>query len=83
MAIQIIGKTLEAFDDDKVTIFTFDSWQVAGVYSRLQVIPTYGFGDLSTADKAVFSFYADRHPVGFEEVSTLFVALSASSTRRE
>lgn len=48
-AIQIIGKTLEAFDDDKV-------------------IPTYGFGDLSTADKAVFSFYADRHPVGFEEV---------------
>ena len=43
------------------------------------MIPTYGFGDLSTADKAVFSFYADRHPVGFEEVSTLFVALSASS----
>ena len=47
------------------------------------MIPTYGFGDLSTADKAVFSFYADRHPVGFEEASTLFVALPASSARRE
>eukprot|EP01107_Rhizomastix_libera_P014920 TRINITY_DN510_c0_g2_i1.p1 TRINITY_DN510_c0_g2~~TRINITY_DN510_c0_g2_i1.p1 ORF type:complete len:280 (+),score=84.07 TRINITY_DN510_c0_g2_i1:11-850(+) len=42
-AIDIIGRTLEVFDDDKL-------------------IPTYGFGDSFTADKAVFPFYPDEHP---------------------
>ncbi|KAF5837567.1 hypothetical protein DUNSADRAFT_4203 [Dunaliella salina] len=36
-AITIIGRTLEAFDDDNL-------------------IPVYGFGDVMTQDRSVFSF---------------------------
>jgi len=48
-AIQIIGKTLEPFDDDKL-------------------IPAFGFGDSTTADKRVFPFFHDRPCYGFQEV---------------
>eukprot|EP01112_Ceratiomyxa_fruticulosa_P021125 TRINITY_DN735_c0_g1_i1.p1 TRINITY_DN735_c0_g1~~TRINITY_DN735_c0_g1_i1.p1 ORF type:complete len:277 (+),score=48.16 TRINITY_DN735_c0_g1_i1:1097-1927(+) len=48
-AITIIGKTLEAFDDDKL-------------------IPTFGFGDVQSADKTVFPFYPDKAPYTFREV---------------
>ncbi|KAK3129428.1 hypothetical protein QOZ80_6BG0479320 [Eleusine coracana subsp. coracana] len=42
-AIDIIGTTLSAFDED--------NW-----------IPCFGFGDTSTHDRQVFSFYGDRRP---------------------
>ncbi|KAH7822989.1 putative copine family protein 1 [Monocercomonoides exilis] len=32
------------------------------------IIPTYGFGDSYTSDKACFPFFPDRHPHGFREV---------------
>ena len=41
--IDIMGRTLEPFDDDKL-------------------IPAYGFGDYSTSDKAVFSFFPNEQP---------------------
>jgi len=48
--IKVLGRTLEAFDDDKL-------------------IPAYGFGDVVTANKAVFSFtQGDRPCSGFDEV---------------
>jgi len=47
--IEIIGKTLEPFDEDKL-------------------IPVYGFGDISTHDKAVFPFFPDRPCYGLQEV---------------
>ena len=48
--IDIMGRTLEAFDDDKL-------------------IPAYGFGDASTSDKAVFSFFPNEQPcVGVAQV---------------
>jgi hypothetical protein len=55
--------------------------KVAGLlWLPFQVIPTYGFGDLTTADKAVFSFYADRHCVGFEQVVVSTLRAPARST---
>eukprot|EP01023_Acetabularia_acetabulum_P054011 TRINITY_DN6063_c0_g1_i1.p2 TRINITY_DN6063_c0_g1~~TRINITY_DN6063_c0_g1_i1.p2 ORF type:complete len:354 (-),score=69.08 TRINITY_DN6063_c0_g1_i1:328-1389(-) len=42
--VQIIGKTLAYFDDDKL-------------------IPTYGFGDVTTSDRYVFSFYPGDKPI--------------------
>ena len=48
--IDIMGRTLEPFDDDKL-------------------IPAYGFGDASTSDKAVFSFFPNEQPcVGVMQV---------------
>ncbi|XP_043691540.1 E3 ubiquitin-protein ligase RGLG2-like [Telopea speciosissima] len=48
-AINIIGRTLSAFDEDNL-------------------IPCFGFGDASTHDQEVFSFYPDERPCnGFEE----------------
>ncbi|EDR29205.1 copine-1, putative [Entamoeba dispar SAW760] len=48
--IDIIGRTLEPFDDDNL-------------------IPVYGFGDVTTTDKSVFSFMPDDTPCnGFQEV---------------
>eukprot|EP01105_Mastigella_eilhardi_P004096 TRINITY_DN153_c0_g1_i3.p1 TRINITY_DN153_c0_g1~~TRINITY_DN153_c0_g1_i3.p1 ORF type:complete len:189 (-),score=50.94 TRINITY_DN153_c0_g1_i3:465-992(-) len=48
--IDIVGRTLEPFDDDKL-------------------IPAYGFGDITTTDKAVFPFFPDERPCnGFTEV---------------
>eukprot|EP01102_Stenamoeba_stenopodia_P017153 TRINITY_DN6105_c0_g1_i1.p1 TRINITY_DN6105_c0_g1~~TRINITY_DN6105_c0_g1_i1.p1 ORF type:complete len:279 (-),score=47.65 TRINITY_DN6105_c0_g1_i1:71-907(-) len=52
--IDIIGRTLEVFDDDRL-------------------IPAYGFGDIYTTDKGVFSFYPDERPcVGVSEVLTRY-----------
>ena len=48
--IDIMGRTLEAFDDDKL-------------------FPAYGFGDATTSDKAVFSFFPNEQPcVGVAQV---------------
>eukprot|EP00736_Rhodelphis_marinus_P005067 Rmarinus@m.28204 len=48
--ISVIGRTLQAFDDDKL-------------------IPTFGFGDVTTKDKRCFPFFPDGRPCrGFEEV---------------
>ncbi|KAL7713399.1 Copine [Entamoeba marina] len=48
--IDIIGRTLEPFDDD-------------------HLIPVYGFGDVSTTNKGVFSFLPDDQPCnGFGHV---------------
>jgi len=55
--ISIVGKTLEAFDDDKK-------------------IPVYGFGDVTTTDKAVFPFFPDRPCFGFEEVLTRYTEIT-------
>lgn len=49
-SIQILGKTLSAFDDDNM-------------------IPCFGFGDVTTCDQSVFSFHPNsRLCHGFEEV---------------
>ncbi|ELP94484.1 copine, putative [Entamoeba invadens IP1] len=48
--IDIIGRTMEPFDDDNL-------------------IPVYGFGDVNTTDKSVFSFKVNDQPCnGFQEV---------------
>eukprot|EP00698_Gefionella_okellyi_P002938 TRINITY_DN12780_c0_g1_i1.p1 TRINITY_DN12780_c0_g1~~TRINITY_DN12780_c0_g1_i1.p1 ORF type:complete len:298 (-),score=53.22 TRINITY_DN12780_c0_g1_i1:59-952(-) len=47
--IDVVGRTLEPFDDDKL-------------------IPTFGFGDVTTADRAVFPFYDGRICYTFKEV---------------
>ena len=48
--IDIIGRTLEPFDDDKL-------------------IPVYGFGDVTTTDRSVFSFMPNDQPCdGFQQV---------------
>lgn len=48
--IDIIGRTLEVFDDDKL-------------------FPAYGFGDVTTTDKAVFPFFPNEQPcVGVAQV---------------
>eukprot|EP00210_Caulerpa_lentillifera_P001462 g1403.t1 len=43
MALSIVAKTLEEFDDDNL-------------------IPCYGFGDVTTTEEAVFSFNVDNKP---------------------
>eukprot|EP00295_Goniomonas_pacifica_P026949 CAMPEP_0175936506 /NCGR_PEP_ID=MMETSP0108-20121206/21644_1 /TAXON_ID=195067 ORGANISM="Goniomonas pacifica, Strain CCMP1869" /NCGR_SAMPLE_ID=MMETSP0108 /ASSEMBLY_ACC=CAM_ASM_000204 /LENGTH=479 /DNA_ID=CAMNT_0017260585 /DNA_START=61 /DNA_END=1500 /DNA_ORIENTATION=- len=48
--VRVVGRTLQAFDDDNL-------------------IPVFGFGDLSTGDKTCFPFYPDGAPCeGFEGV---------------
>ncbi|KAL6070535.1 VWFA domain-containing protein [Balamuthia mandrillaris] len=48
--IDIVGRTLEPFDED-------------------HLIPAFGFGDITTKDKAVFPFFADGRPCyGVSEV---------------
>ncbi|CAI7733539.1 unnamed protein product [Closterium sp. NIES-54] len=57
-AIDIIGQTLSAFDEDNL-------------------IPCYGFGDVSTHDKAVFAFNEGQRPCnGFEEALQRYRAIT-------
>ncbi|CAI5928499.1 unnamed protein product, partial [Closterium sp. NIES-65] len=57
-AIDIIGQTLSAFDEDNL-------------------IPCYGFGDVSTHDKAVFAFNEGQRPCnGFEEALQRYRAIA-------
>jgi E3 ubiquitin-protein ligase RGLG len=57
-AIDVMTRTLEAFDDDKL-------------------IPVFGFGDLSTTDRAVFSFKPDGSPCfGLAEVLSRYSEVS-------
>jgi len=55
--ISIVGRTLEAFDDDKL-------------------IPTYGFGDVTTTDKSVFPYFPDRPCYGFQEVLNRYTEIT-------
>ncbi|CAI5527970.1 unnamed protein product [Closterium sp. Naga37s-1] len=57
-AIDIIGQTLSAFDEDNL-------------------IPCYGFGDVTTHDKAVFAFNEGQRPCnGFEEALQRYRAIA-------
>lgn len=47
--IEILGQTLECFDDDKI-------------------IPTYGFGDITTKDQSIFPLNRNGDCIGFQEV---------------
>jgi len=51
--IEIVGKALEPFDDDKL-------------------IPSFGFGDMTTTDKTVFPFFPNRPCHTFAEVLTRY-----------
>lgn len=55
--IDLIGKTLEPFDDDNI-------------------IPTFGFGDITTGNKSVFPFYQNRSPHGFRDVLSRYLEIT-------
>ena len=55
--LSIMGRTLEAFDDD-------------------HLIPTFGFGDIHTADKACFPFFPDRPCAGLQEAQSRYLEIA-------
>jgi E3 ubiquitin-protein ligase RGLG len=66
--IEIIGKTLEVFDDDKlIPTFGFGTSATADSLLYLSLTPR-GTGDSTTGDKRVFPFFPDRPCQTFREV---------------
>jgi len=66
------GKCLHHIEPDKVNPYQEVIWimgQTLAVFDDDNLIPVYGFGDITTKDKTVFPFFQDGRPAnGFEEV---------------
>lgn len=58
-----IGKNLNPYEE-AISIIG----QTLSTFDEDNLIPCFGFGDVSTQDREVFSFYTDRYCNGFEEV---------------